>query len=335
MRVPESAVPAGRWHGPLLTLSATMAALTVFSLVALLVDDRVLIGAPIWMKVVKFGVSVTLYAFTMAWLLAMQARGRRWGWWLGTVAAVTLGIEMLFVTLQVVLGEPSHFGRRNDWQADVVGPWMGGTIMVFLVAIMVLAVLLAFQPLADLATRTAIRAGLSVSLLGMLSGFLMFSNVTRPQIERLKADAPTMVGGHSVGVPDGGPGMPVTYWSTTGGDMRVPHFVGIHALQVLPLLALGLLVLASRSAVLRDERTRVALVRVLGLGYAGLFGLTLWQAQRGQPLVHPDALTLAALGGLVLLTGAGVAAVLVLGRRRLDQAVSDSLANPLEMRIRP
>ena len=63
---------------------------------------------------------------------------------------------------------------------------------------------------------------------------------------------------------------PVTGWSTTGGDLRVPHFVGVHGLQVVPLFALVLAMLMAGSPRLRDELVRVRLVWTFAAGYAGL-----------------------------------------------------------------
>jgi hypothetical protein len=84
---------------------------------------------------------------------------------------------------------------------------------------------------------------------------------------------PSTFGAHSVGVEDGGPGLPVLGWSTVGGDMRIPHFVGIHGLQVLPLVAFGLLPAARRYPQLSSEVVRRRLVRTTGFGYAGLIAV--------------------------------------------------------------
>ncbi|MEV4285558.1 hypothetical protein AB0K40_08630 [Nonomuraea bangladeshensis] len=72
-----------------------------------------------------------------------------------------------------------------------------------------------------------------------------------------------------MGVPDGGPGLPLTGWSTVGGDLRLPHFVGLHGLQVMLVVALVLGFLASRVTRLHDERTRAGLVVVAATAAAG------------------------------------------------------------------
>jgi hypothetical protein len=91
--------------------------------------------------------------------------------------------------------------------------------------------------------------------------------------------------------------------STVGGYLRIPHFVGIHGLQVLPLVAFGLLLFARRYPALGSDVVRRRLVRTTGAGYAGLLVLLTWQARRGQPIDHPDFRTLTAATALVVVAG--------------------------------
>lgn len=177
--------------------------------------------------------------------------------------------------------------------------------MILWFAQLVITIAVARRPLPDRTAAYGIRLGLGVSLIGMLAAVPM----TLP----MQARSDTITGAHSVGVPDGGPGLPVTGWNTTGGDLRVGHFIGLHALQALPLLAWFLTTLARRGARL-DEVTRVRLVTIVAAAYAVLVLMSTWQALRGQPLLRPDALTLAAVAALAAATGAAVAVTLAAGR---------------------
>ena len=122
-----------------------------------------------------------------------------------------------------------------------------------------------------------------------------------------------VVGAHSVGVEDGGPGLPVTNWSTVGGDLRVPHFFGLHALQALPLVGI-LLRSFGQSWVCSTHR--IALVWTAGLASIGLVLLLTWQALRGQPVIAPDAITLGALLPLVVAAGLVTCGAVLHGRSR-------------------
>ncbi len=104
--------------------------------------------------------------------------------------------------------------------------------------------------------------------------------------------------------------MPLTGWNTTGGDLRIPHFVGMHALQALPFFRYGIEAPARRLPRRRHDRVRLRLVLTAAGFTAGLLALVTWQALRGQALIHPDAATLGALGALLAATAAAAGAAL-------------------------
>ncbi|MFD8691176.1 hypothetical protein [Streptomyces sp. NPDC059651] len=296
------------WHRPLVLFAASMAVMTVVSAIGLLIDDRVLAGSAIWFKPFKFAVSFVVYALALAWMLTLLTRGRRIGWWAGTVVAVSSVVEMAIITGQVVRGKRSHFNHATPFDSSLFAA-MGATVVILWAGTLVIAILLLRARIADRASAWAIRSGVLLALVGAGFGFLM----TQPSKEQRAAgnlDTADVVGAHAVGVPDGGPSMPLTGWSTTGGDLRIPHFVGMHALQLLPLFLLALVALAPRFARLRDPLVRLRLVRVASGSYAAVTALVAWQALRGQSLIHPDGATLTAAALVLAATTAGAYAAL-------------------------
>jgi hypothetical protein len=275
---------ARRGHAGLFWFAAVMAALTVVTLGLSVVDQRTLVGAPLWFKPTKFAISLTLYCLALAWMLGQLRERvmRRTGWLI--VAGVAL--EMVIIVGQAARDQRSHFNADGGF-GTVLYAVMGATITGVWLATLAIALRFLREPGRDRAMALAIRLGLAVSLVGMAVGFVMSAH-----------------GAHAVGVPDGGAGLPLVGWSTTGGDLRVGHFVGLHALQALPLLAA---LLATRSL---PEAARTRVVVSVAAGYLGLVLLLTWQALRAQPLLTPDGLTLGALAVVVLGTAAGVAAAL-------------------------
>jgi len=299
-----------RAHRPLFVLAVAMAVTAGVAVIGLFIDGRMITGLPLWDKPLKFAISVGIYALTFGWLFGQLRRGRRTAWWAGTVAAVFLGIEMVIVVGQALRYTTSHFNKSTPFDAAL---WsvMGSSIAVVWVATLVIAVVLFANPGPDPARNLAIRAGTVISLIGMLLGFLM----TIPSTAQIQSKD-GIVGAHTVGLADGGPGLPLLGWSTVGGDLRIPHFVGMHALQLLPLLLIVLEVLSRRFGTLRDDAVRARLMGLAAIGYAALVAVVTWQALRGQSIVHPDGLTLLALAGVVLLVALPGASVLRAGSTR-------------------
>jgi hypothetical protein len=301
----------GPLHRPLVVLAALTGVLAVTLLPAMALDHRQLLGVSVWLKPWKFAVSIAIYSLTVAWMLTLVRKGARLARGAATAAAVALGIEIALITTQAARGVPSHFNTQTPLDAMVFDV-MGASIVSVWVATLVLALVLVRQRLDDRVLAVGLGWGLGVGLLGMILAVLMINPLNQLVLQQISHAPPTLLdGGHTVGAPDGGPGLPVTNWSTRAGDLRAPHFVGIHALQLLPLLAW----LVHRRARRLGSGQQVGLVHVAGGVYLGVVVLLVWQALRGEPVTRPGATTLAAAAVLLLAGVAAAAVTMGAGRR--------------------
>jgi hypothetical protein len=286
---------------------AGSAVLLVATILLSVLDSRLITGAPAWVKPMKFAISTILYAGTLAWMLSFVTGQPRLVRWIGGLTALGFLVELVGISIQAARGVRSHFNVGTVFDGAIFS-LMGTFVMVIWVMNIVTAVLLMRQKMDNQPLAWALRLGLLITAVGSILGFLM-TMPTSGQLAAMQAgEVVSIVGAHSVGVADGGAGLPFVGWSTAGGDIRVAHFVGLHALQIIPLL--GIFVNRRFRQRLSDGR-RTALVFVGGLGYLGLVLLLLWQALRAQPLIAPDALTLAALAGLVTVVSLAGTAVFI------------------------
>ena len=273
---------------PLTAVGALMIVVAGASLVAMLVDPRIITGAPAWLKPFKFAVSTAIYSLTLAWIFGWLSDWPRVRRVVGWTTAIVFVLEVAIIDAQAWRGTTSHFNVSTPLDA-VLFFVMGGAILLQTLVSVAVAVALWRQRFTDRALGWALRLGMTLTIVGALTGPLM----TRPTAAQL-ADARaggrmTTAGAHSVGGSDGGPGVPVTGWSREHGDLRVPHFIGLHAIQALALIAVGL------RRWRRPEAVRVRAVLAAAASYASLFLLLLWEALRGQSLVAPDAAALASI----------------------------------------
>jgi hypothetical protein len=188
----------------------------------------------------------------------------------------------------------SHFNTATPFDQAIFS-MMGIAILVLWVTMVVLAVVLLRAKLADRSLASALRMGLVIGVIGAgLGGFM-----TAPRAEQIAAvkagEKRVEAGSHTFGAKDGGPGLPVVGWSTTAGDMRPAHFLGLHGMQVLPVLAA---LLARRRS--RSESQRLALVRTAGVAYFGLMAVLAVQALRALPITQWDMTGAVGLAVVVL-----------------------------------
>jgi hypothetical protein len=236
--------------------------LTAVLMVAVAFDSRTILGINPWIKPIKFSVSIAIYVWTLAWFLRYLSGRRRavriisWG------VAITMLAEITGITLQSVRGVPSHFNVATPLDAAIfstMGAMIGfNTVLVIWVCVMFFV----DQPELPLAYLWGIRFGLLLFLLASAEGVFM-----------------VLHGSHTVGAADGGAGLPFVNWSRAHGDLRVVHFAGTHALQVLPLFGYWM------GCTWRPEAAQVSYTAGVFFLYLGGMAVLFWIAWQGHPMM--------------------------------------------------
>ena len=287
-----------RINRPLTAVGLFMLGLLAATALALVVDPRQITGAPAWLKPAKFAASIAIYTLTLAWVFSYLPDWVRTRRVVGWITSIALVIEIVLIDLQAWRGVPSHFNVGTAFDGAVFSI-MGTAIVVQTLAAAAVAYALWKQQFADRAMGWALRLGLTISIVGALSAGMML-RPTGAQLAQATSARPISMGAHTVGAPDGGPGLPGTGWSRAHGDLRIGHFIGLHALQFLPLLAVTL----ARRGWPPEQRTR--LVLAASSSYSAMFLLLLWQALRGVSILNPDPTTVASLMVWSFLTAAAL-----------------------------
>ena len=254
-----------RRNPPLVALGWLLLAVFLCALIASFFDTRTVMGVNTWIKPMKFCLSVTAYLWTLAWFLHYVRDRQRpfkrisWG------VTILMLLEMALLCSQAARAVPSHFNIAQPYDA-VVFSLMG--IMIYLNLLFdgwAFGLFVTKNPPIPPPYLWGIRLGFLLFLIFALQGQLMITRMA-----------------HTVGAPDGGPGLPILNWSTTAGDLRIAHALGLHALQIIPLL--GWLLCKYRERLNFNESHATAFTVSFAIIYAGIcFGL-LAQALAGRPL---------------------------------------------------
>jgi hypothetical protein len=256
---------------------------------------------------------VAIYCLTLAWAFTFLPEWKNTKRWVGVISSAVFVLELAVINLQAWRGTASHFNVSTTLNA-VLFSVMGGAILLQTMTSIAVVVALWRQRLSDRALGWALRLGLAISIAGASTGGLMTRPSAEQRVSMAEGDRPTLIGAHTVGAPDGGPGLPGTGWSTEHGDVRVPHFIGLHAFQILPLIAF-----ATRRT--RAESARVRTIIAAAFSYFALFALMLVQALRGEPVFAPDAGLLAAYASWLAGSAAAIWLVTAAGARRIVATV--------------
>lgn len=264
--LPRLSGTSAQFEPRLLRAGLAILALMVPTAFALALDPRTLNDIPIWIKPLKFQASVGLYLLTLAWFLAALPEGVRRGRVVAVLVAVAVAasvFEIAYITFQAARGLASHYNVSDPFHGAMYTLMGIGAVTLTAMSPAVAVLLLRHRP-----AGWSTAFWLSV-LLGLVLTFVLGAG----------AGAVLSAGdGHWIGgVRSDAGGVPVFGWSRTGGDLRAAHFLGMHAMHVLPVIGW----IAGR---LLGPGQAISGVILAASAYSAGTGLVFWLALGGIPL---------------------------------------------------
>jgi hypothetical protein len=273
--------------------------LLIISLGARVLDESEANGVSVWDKPIKFSLSFLAFGPMLLWLFSRVTSTRIVRIGVG-ILGWSMVLEGTLIFMQSVRGVASHFNNTTPFNARVYSAMAAG-VGIFALAGTIVGFVSARKNLGSDAIGLATKIAVPMMTFGAVIAFAM----TVPKPGQVEAGS-KIVGSHTVSGVDGGAGLPLLGWSTKVGDPRVPHFIGLHSLQFVPLIALLLVALNRRGTLRRSVRVQRQTVALFASGYGGLMVTTFVQAQRDLPVTRLDALIAALLVATVaapMLTG--------------------------------
>lgn len=244
-------------------ISILISLMGLVCLVGLFIDERTLMGVNVWLKPLKFSISISIYLITLGYLITKYPYSRKKKTIINHITAWSLLLEFLIIFYQGSRGVRSHFNVDSAFD---------GILFILMGVFVGINVLTMFLFLID-TLRLKLRVAKSVQWAIFLGWLIVIfgSWVGGQMISQL---------GHNVGVADGQEGLPLVNWSVKGGDLRVAHFFALHGIQIIPLFALWL----GHNAKL-PQRKQIWAVSLVALMFFTVIGYVFYQAKQGIPFI--------------------------------------------------
>jgi hypothetical protein len=206
-----------------------------------------------WYKPFKFAFSTFLFAWAMAWycyyLPNFNIKLFNWS------IIILLGFEIAYIALQASKGQLSHYNLSTPVYSTLFSLMaLAATLVTLYTAYIGLLFFKTDFPNLPNYYVWSIRFAIILFVVFSFEGFAMGSRLN-----------------HSVGSLNDNSNWFIVGWSKTVGDLRVAHFIGMHALQILPILSFY---------VLKNTKLTIGLSLIYGI----LALATLIQALQGRPI---------------------------------------------------